>query len=71
MSQYEFFCTKCEQQAIPIKIEHDTAKRLFIVIQKCLNHKTKFEIEEVEMKTYLNSIFESTLICPECGANYP
>ncbi len=71
MSINEFICPKCDQRAIPIKIEHQPNEVRFLITQKCLKHKSKLKIAEVEMSSYLDSLFESTLTCPECQATYP
>ncbi len=71
MESNEFICPKCEQRAIPIEIEHDPNKNLFIITQKCLKHTTKLKIEENEMINFVDDLFQSTFTCPRCGAGYP
>ncbi|NVM02612.1 MAG: hypothetical protein HWN67_09770 [Candidatus Helarchaeota archaeon] len=67
----EFYCPKCDQKAFPIKVEHNPKKINFIVKLQCLKHKTKLNIQENEMKNYINDLVQSTLFCQYCGATYP
>ena len=71
MSNLEFKCQKCEQNAIPIKIEHFSKKDIYEITLKCPNHISKIKASEDDVDNKLGDIFNSTLRCIHCGATHP
>lgn len=71
LSENEFICPICQEKARPIIVEHSPKKAKYIITSKCPRHEIKIDILEEEIKKYIYTLFQSTLICPQCGATYP